>query len=335
MVNSPTAKPLGQNSLRLLVTDRAWPDLAIERQILEPAGVEIVEAQSTDEETLCGLAIDIDAIVCNWGRVTARVIEAATRCRLISRSGIGLDNIDLAAATARGIPVTNVPDYCVGEVSDHAMALLLACARRVAQFHATTKQGQYNLQAVPPPARLTGKVLGLVGLGRIGREMARKGAAFGMKVVGYSASGNDHGLGIEMLSLPELLHISDFVSLHAPATPATRYLISRPQFESMKPGAWLINTSRGSLVNEADLWEALQGNRIAGAALDVFDPEPPDLMRPLFRDERVLVTPHAAFVSPESLVELRTRVAHQVLAVFRGEFPENIVNGISIRHQIP
>ncbi len=315
-------------SLRLLITDRAWPDTEIERQILVPLGIEVVEASATDEATLSAAAATVDAIACNWAPVTARVIEAATRCKIISRTGIGLDNIAIPTATARGIPVTNVPDYCVGEVADHSLALLLACARRVAFFQVRTKQGEYRLQAATPPERLAGKTLGLVGLGRIGSAVALRARAFGLNVIAQTASGSDHGVGCPIVPLDELLTQSDYVSLHAPATPATRHFIDLSRLERMKPTTWLINTSRGALVSEADLWTALQRNLIAGAALDVFDPEPPDLSQPLFHDERVIVTPHAAFVSPESIVELRTRVTHQVAAALRGERPENVVNPV-------
>lgn len=311
---------------RVLITDRAWPDTSVEQEILEPLGVSLIEAPDTLEQTLCRAAAEVDAICCNWAPVTRGVIETAARCRVICRTGIGLDNIAVDAATARGIPVTNVPDYCVSEVADHALALLLACARRVAFFHLRTKQGEYRLQSAAPPERLSGKTLGLIGLGRIGGGVAARARACGITVVAHTASGNDHGLGCPMVSLDELLERSDYVSLHAPANASTREMLRLPQFERMKRSAWLINTSRGALICEDDLWTALQRNLIAGAALDVFDPEPPDLTRPLFRDERVIVTPHAAFVSPESVIELRRRVAFQVRAILEGKRPENVVN---------
>ena len=316
---------------RVLVTDRAWPDLQLEQAILAPLGVELFEPGGVSEEQLVTAAAQADAIICNWARVTSRVIEAATNCRVVSRSGIGLDNIDIAAASARGIPVTNVPDYCVTEVADHTLALLLAAARRVAFFHWRTKQGEYRLGGATPPDRLAGKTLGLVGLGRIGAAVAHRARAFGMTILGCTRSGSDSGVGCPVVPLAELLSQSDFVSLHLPATAANRHLVGGPQFAQMRPTAWLINTSRGSLVDEQALFQALRENRLAGAALDVFDPEPPDLTQALFRDERVIVTPHAAFVSPESLVELRTRVARQVAAVLSGNRPENIVNLQALR----
>jgi D-3-phosphoglycerate dehydrogenase len=311
---------------RVLLTDRAWPDTAIERGILSEADAELVEPAGADEAALCELAAGADAIATNWAHVTEAVVRAATKCRVICRTGIGLDNISVATATELKIPVTNVPDYCVGEVADHALALLLACARNIAFFHLRTKRGEYSLQAAPPMPRLSGKRLGLVGLGHIGRNLAPKARALGLEVVAHNTSGSDHGTGCRMASLPGLLEQSDFVSLHAPLTDATRHMISLGEFERMRRSAFLINTARGGLVDHAALQAALDRNLIAGAALDVFDPEPPDLSWALFRDERVIVTPHAAFVSEESLIELRTRVARQIVESLAGRRPPHVVN---------
>lgn len=311
---------------RVLITDHPWPDLEIERGILEAAGAVLDEAPRDDEETLVRLAAEATAIATCWAAVTERVLSAAPRCRLVARMGIGLDNIDVAAATRLGMLVTNVPDYCIEEVSDHAVALLLALARNIGYFHQASKGGEYHLSAAPPMRRLKGRTLGLLGLGRIGRLTARKGAGLGLRVIAHTASGSDHGSGLPMVSWEQLLAESDFLSLHAPLTPQTRRIINAQALSRMKPTACLINTSRGGLVDEAALWEALRENRLAGAGLDVFDPEPPDLTRPLFRDPRVIVTPHAAFVSEESLVDLRTRVARQIADVLSGRTPENVVN---------
>jgi len=311
---------------RVLLTDRAWPDTTVEREILGPAGAELIEAPDKAEATLCRLAANVDGIAANWAPVTEAVIRAARRCRVISRTGIGLDNIAVATATELKIPVTNVPDYCVEEVADHALALLLACARNIAFFHTRTKRGEYRLHEAPRMARLAGRRLGLVGLGRIGRNLAGKARGLGLEVIAHTSSGNDHGTGCCMVSLDELLVESDFVSLHAPLTSATRHLLALPHFEKMKRSAYLINTARGGLVDCADLWKALERNLIAGAALDVFEPEPPDLATPLMQDERVIVTPHAAFVSHESLIELRSRVARQIVDVLAGRRPEHVVN---------
>ncbi len=318
--------PAAEPRYNVLLTDRAWPDTEIECRILEPAGIGLVEAVETSEAALGALAAEADAIITNWAPVTPAVVRAARRCRVICRTGIGLDNIAVAVATELKIPVTNVPDYCVSEVADHALGLLLACARNIAFFQARTKRGEYRLQSGPAMPRLAGKRLGLVGLGRIGRNLAGKARALGLEVIAHSASGNDHGTDCRMVSLDRLLAESDFISLHAPLTPATRHLLALPQFEKMKRSAYLINTARGGLIDHAALWQALERKLIAGAALDVFDPEPPDLAAPLMQHEQLIVTPHAAFASTESLIELRTRVARQVVDVFSGRRPENVVN---------
>lgn len=311
---------------RVLITDRAWPDCSIERGILSGAGARLVEAPNGDEATLIALARESDAIGTNWAHVTEKVIRAVPRCRIVARFGIGLDNICVKTATELGIPVTNVPDYCVSEVSDHALALILACARNIAFFHQRTKAGEYNLSAGPPMKRLKGATLGLVGFGHIAQALLPKARAIGFEVIAHSQHADDHGTGCPMVGFDELLRRSDFISLHAPLTDSTHGLFSDPQFAQMKPTAFLINTSRGGLVDHAALWRAISSGRFAGAALDVFDPEPPDLSLPLFRDERVIVTPHAAFTSEQSLQDLRTRTARQIAEALQGRRPENVIN---------
>jgi D-3-phosphoglycerate dehydrogenase len=312
--------------LRVLITDRAWPDCSIERDVLASVGAEVVEAPKSDEATLIELARDVDAIGTNWAPVTADVIRACSRCRVVARFGIGLDNISVSTATELGIPVTNVPDYCVEEVSDHALALLLSAARDVAFFHLRSKKGEYRLSAGPPMRRLSGTTLGLIGFGQIGRALFPKARALGMTVIAHTRRLDDCGTGCPMVGFDELLERSDFISLHAPLSDSTRHLLSRPQFKRMKPTVWLINTSRGALIDPDALREALAANRIGGAALDVFEPEPPDLSDPLYKDERVIVTPHAAFVSEESLHELRTRASRQIADALAGVRPPNVVN---------
>jgi D-3-phosphoglycerate dehydrogenase / 2-oxoglutarate reductase len=311
---------------RVLITDRAWPDCSIERDVLKSVGAEVVEAPRTDEQTLISLARDADAIGTNWAPVTANVIRAATRCKTVARFGIGLDNISVPTATGLGIPVTNVPDYCVSEVSDHALALLLAAARNVAFFHTRTKAGEYQLSAGAPMRRLSEMTLGLIGFGHIARALFPKARALGMTVIANTRQLDDCGTGCTMVPLDELLVRSDFVSLHAPLTDSTHHMISGPQLARMKSTAWLINTSRGGLIDNAALEAALAAGRIGGAALDVFEPEPPDLSDALYKNERVIVTPHAAFVSAESLHELRLRASRQIADALEGKRPANVVN---------
>lgn len=316
---------------RVLFTDRPWGDCEIERRILNDISAEVVEAPDQDEATLVSLARDVDAIATCWAKVLQPVVEAAERCRIICRMGIGLDNIAVDAATKRGIAVTNVPDYCVAEVSDHTLGLMLAFLRKIALYHQHTKAGQYDLQAGPPMRRLSKLTLGLVGLGRIGTEVGRKAHALGMTVLATTHSRNsgestDDGFPCRFVPLEILLAESDVVSLHAPLTPETKHLIGSEQFALMKPSAYLINTSRGGLIDHAALERALNEKRLAGAGLDVFTPEPPDLSQSLYRDERVIATPHAAFMSEESLIDMRSCVAEQIKAVLTDGTPRFLVN---------
>ncbi len=311
---------------RVLITDHPWPGIDIETQLLKPYGVEIVDAPDGDETTLMRLATNVDAIATCWAKVTSKVIEAAGNCRIICRMGIGLDNIHIPTATSKGILVTNIPDYCVEEVADHALGLLLAATRNIAFFHHRTKNGEYNLKAGPTMHRLRGRTLGLLGFGRIGQELYTRATACGLNVIASTPSQNDYGTGCKMVGLDELLETSDYLSLHSPLTEENKHVLNAESLAKTKPGVVIINTARGGLIDHAALWDAIQSGQVAGAGLDVFEPEPPNLDDPLFHDERVIATPHAAFVSEESLVEMRTRVAHQIAAALVGEVPENVRN---------
>ncbi|QDT55336.1 Glycerate dehydrogenase [Caulifigura coniformis] len=315
---------------KVLITDAPWGDVAIESAILKPHGVSVIAAPNGRESTLAEQASDVDAIATCWAKVTSAVINAAARCRHIARMGIGLDNIDVASATARGMLVTNVPDYCVEEVADHAMALLLASVRNVGFFHHRIKTGEYDLKAGAPMHRLSGRTLGLIGFGKTARAVFQRAKGFGLRVIAASASGNDYGTGCRMVSLDELLAESDLISIHAPLTPETRHLVNRGTLARCRRGVFLVNTSRGGLIDQSALQEALESGQVAGAGLDVFDPEPPDVSQPLLRNERVIATPHAAFVSEESLVELRERVARQIADVLEGRTPPHVVNGLRV-----
>lgn len=306
-------------------TDYPWPDVELERFILEEAGCELAISSDNQEQTLIEQVGDADVILTCWAPVTAAVIAAAPKCRHIARTGIGLDNIDVAAATDRGILVTNVPDYCVEEVAEHNVALMFALARKVADSHWATKRGEYDLVAALPITRLRGKTAGLVGLGGIGKLTAEKLNALGMNVIGTNRS-QQTPVDVEWRTLEDLLAESDFVVLCCPLTDQTHEMMRTETFEQMKPTAHLINTSRGGLVNHADLAAALDGAELSGAALDVQVPEPPNLSKPPYNDPRVIVTPHTAFCSPEAIHELRSRVGRQVAAFLRGKTPDNVVN---------
>ncbi len=316
----------------VLLTDYAWPNLEIETRILAEIDAQLVVAPKPQQDaaSLAELAQQnrVDAIMTNWAKVPQPVIAASSQCRIVSRLGIGLDNIDVAYCTSVNIPVTNIPDYCLIEVAEHALALLLSLSRKTAFYHHETKSGRYQLQSGPKLRRIEGQTLGIVGLGNIGRKLAEKALGIGLKVVATSRSRKHPLAGVEFVSLDDLLSRSDYVSLHTPLTAETRHSFGAAQFAKMKPSGYLINTARGGLIDHPALLAALQAEQLAGAALDVQDPEPPDLSQPIFHDPRVLVTPHAAFVSEESLENLRSRVARQVVDRLSGRPPENVVNGV-------
>ncbi|MDA0836920.1 MAG: C-terminal binding protein [Planctomycetota bacterium] len=315
--------------IRILVTDIAWPDLVIEEEILKQAKAKLVLAPDAEEQTLTRLAVDCTAIMTCWAKTTAKVIDACKGCRIVARFGIGLDNIDVAHCTKHGIPVTNVPDYCVREVADHTMALLLALARKITFFDSEIKTGRYALQSGYPMNRLSEKTLGIIGFGKIGREVALRAKAFGIRVIVHSRSltaADAAEQQVKPVPLEELLSHSDFISLHLPLSDRTSHLLDKNRFEIMKPGTFLINTARGGLIDHSALLQALNSGRLRGAALDVTDPEPLNHDHPLVGHKRVIHTPHAAFVSEEAVAELRSRTAKEVVRALKGMPLQNRVN---------
>jgi D-3-phosphoglycerate dehydrogenase len=322
---------------RVLITDYAWPTLDIERGILGAVGAELIVAETGAEDELVRLAPGADAILTCWQRVTPAVLDAATRCRYVGRYGIGLDNIAVDHATALGMLVTNVPDFCQEEVADHALALIMACARRVVPYARATHGGVWDLAAGRPIARLRGQTIGLIGYGSIARTLAAKARGIGFSIMAYTPRLTPGGLpdgmpGTATNDLDMLLATADYVSIHAPATPETRGLLNARTLHLMKPTAWVINTSRGALIDEAALHQALTEGWIAGAALDVLTQEPAAPDHPLLALDNAIITPHTAFYSEESTAELQTKAATQAAAFLRGETPPNIVNP-AVRHQ--
>lgn len=313
---------------RVLITDYAWPDLEIETRLLETAGCQVVQPAGTDEAALVEAARDVDAIMTNWASVTEPVIAASGRCQQVTRMGIGLDNIDVAYCTSRGIPVTNVPDYCVHEVAEQALALILALGRQIHHYHWETRNGIYNLGSGQPMFRLKDQTVGIVGLGNTGRALADRCMGLGFQVLVASRSGQKMP-GTKTVPLDDLLSSSDYISLHLPLDDSTRGFIGSAELSKLKPTAYLINTARGGVIDHQALADALANNRLAGAGLDVQVPEPPDLSQPPYNDPRVIVTPHAAFVSQEALNDLRTRSAQQVIDQLEGRTPENVVNAVA------
>jgi D-3-phosphoglycerate dehydrogenase / 2-oxoglutarate reductase len=316
-------------SAKVLVTDYAWPSLDIERDVLGSIGAQLVVAASPDEATLVDLAQDADAILTNWATVPPAALDVAARCVVVSRYGVGVDNIPVARATELGIAVSNVPDFCRDEVSDHTLALLLASARRVVHMSRETVRGVWSLEQGPQLRRVRGLTLGLVGYGSIARAVVPKAQAFGLRVVAYSPRLAPRVMedGVEAVeSLDALLVQSDFVSLHAPLRPETAGMIGDEQLRLMKPSSYLINTSRGGLVDEDALYRALDEGWIAGAAVDVLVDEPPQPDLELLRLDGLVVTPHAAFYSDAAIAELQRRAAENVATALQGRLPPTLVN---------
>ena len=313
----------------ILVTDYAWPNLEIERQLLATVGGALLVAKTGSAEEIARLAPQADAILTCWAQVPASALEAATRCRLVSRYGIGLDNIPVQRATELGILVTNVPDFCLEEVSDHAMALLLAAARQIVPQAAASRAGRWQRETGQTIPRLRGQTLGLIGYGNSARALVPKAAGFGLNVLAHTprlAAGRLAN-GVEVVaSLADLLARADYISIHAPLTDETRGLIDEKTLRKMKPNCVLINTSRGAIIDESALVRALTEGWIAGAGLDVLVQEPPAPEHPLLALSNVIVTPHAAFYSEASIAELQQKAAKNVVDVLMGQEPVHIVN---------
>lgn len=313
---------------QIAVSDSVFPNLEPARAVLSQIGAQLHLAEEATPEAILRVAKDADALFATYAKITAEMIRQMTRCRIVSRFGIGVDNVDISAATARGIVVTKVPDYCIDEVSDHAMALLLSAVRKIPFANSMVHAGRWEMPAVVPIHRLRGTILGLLGFGRIPQLVAPKAQAFGIRVVShdpYIPKEVFERARVESVEFKELLKISDYVSIHSPLLPETQGLFNADAFRQMKPGAYLINTARGPIVDEAALAHALDAGLIAGAALDVMPKEPPT-SSPLFGRPNVIVTPHTSFYSEESLVDLQTKAAEEVVRVLKGEEPKNPVN---------
>jgi len=310
------------------VTDSVFPNLNAATAVVSTIGAELKLAKSSSPEDILVVAKDADAVLTTYAKVTGDMIPQMPRVKIIARFGIGVDNVDIAVATSKGIVVTRVPDYCLDEVSDHAMALLLALIRKIPSSNARTQAGEWKMPAVVPIHRMRGTVLGLVAFGQIPQLMAPKAKAFGMRVVTYDPYVPDEVLkeaGVERVEFDELVRISDYISIHTPLMPATHHLFNADIFSKMKPGAYIVNTARGPIIDEAALAGALDKKQIAGAALDVMEKEPPG-SSPLFGRDNIIVTPHTSFYSEESLVDLQTKAAEEVVRVLSGQAPKNPVN---------
>jgi len=308
----------------IAVTDSVFPSLDPAKAALARVDPELRMAKSSSAEDILTVARDADAILVTYAKLPGDLLRQLTRCKAIGRFGLGVDNIDLPAAKEKGITVTYVPDYCLQEVSDHAMALLLSLARKIPFSNQLVQAGRWEMPAVVPIYRLEGRVLGLIGLGNIPRRLAPKAKAFGIEVIAYDPYVPHDvlkGLGVAGVELDRLLQRSDFISVHAPLTPQTRGLLNADAFRKMKQGVLIVNTARGPLIDEEALAHALDTGRVGGAALDVLATEPPAKNSPLLGRDNVILTPHTGFYSVDALDELQTKCAGDVARVLSGEPP--------------
>jgi D-3-phosphoglycerate dehydrogenase len=311
-----------------VITDCEFASFDPERR--ELAGLaEVRKYACRSEGEVISAAKEADALLVQYAPITRRVIDSLTKCRVIARYGIGVDMIDLDAATDRGIPVVNVPEYCVEEVSDHTLALMLAACRKIPLLHGSVAEGHWDFSVAAPVLRIRDLTVGLAAFGKIARRVAEKLRGFGCSIIAYDPYADPRealALGVELVELQTLLKESDIISIHAPLTEQTRHLFDREAFARMKSTSWIVNTSRGGVIDESALEHALDEGSIAGAALDVLEAEPISKNNPLIGRDNVLLTPHSAFYSAASLLELQILTARGAAQVLRGEKPDYLVN---------
>jgi len=306
----------------IAVTDTVFPSLDPAKAALARLNPTYRMSKSVNAEDIVAVAKDADALLVTYAKLTRDVLMQLTRCRAIGRFGLGVDNIDLPTAKEKGIAVNYVPDYCIREVSDHAMALLLALIRKIPLSNKLVQSGRWEMPAVVPIRRIEGTVLGLIGFGHIPRLVAPKAQAFGMKVISYDPFAKPEAYkaaAVESVDLDTLLKTSDYVSVHAPLLQQTRGMLNAAAFGEMKKGAYIVNTARGPLIDEPALVAALDSGQVGGAGLDVVATEPLAKDSPLLGRDNVIVSPHTAFYSIEALNELQTKCATDVARVLSGE----------------
>jgi D-3-phosphoglycerate dehydrogenase / 2-oxoglutarate reductase len=318
----------------VLVTDHTFDPLDIEQRILEPVGAIVIAQQCKSVEQLLPVVADVDAVLTQFSPVNPQVIAAMNNVRVIVRYGIGVDNVDLQAARERGIPVCNVPDYCIEEVADQTLAFILAGSRQILPNCLRVRAGQWGLAGpLGGMKALRDLTVGVIGFGRIGRAVVRRLLAFRATVHVFdplvTAAEIEKAGATASVSIDELLPNCDVLTLHCPSTPQTRRLLNETTLATMKNGAYLVNVARGDLVETAALVVALQRGQLSGAALDVCDPEPIPAGHPLLLMDQVIVSAHIASASVRAVRTLRETAAGLVARRLRGETLPNVVNGVA------
>lgn len=315
--------------MKVIVTDFEYETFEPELEVLERVGLTLHYEQCHTEEEVIERCQDAHALLNQYASITRRVIEALPHLKVIARYGVGFNTVDIEAATEHGVVVCNVTDYCLGEVSDHTMALLLDSARKVTKLNNSIESGVWNFNVSAPLYRLAGRTLGLVGFGNIPQQVARKAQAFDLHVIAYDPFMDEayaKERGVTLVSLEQLCEQSDFISVHVPLNEQTHHLISTDELNLMKKESILINTARGPIIDEQALIVALEQGQIAGAALDVLETEPIASDHPFLTMDQVILTPHAAFYSVEAEEELKRKTADNVAHVLTGKVPPYVVN---------
>ncbi|HTD87475.1 MAG TPA: C-terminal binding protein [Candidatus Binatia bacterium] len=310
---------------KVVVIEHGYASIDCERDIIAKAGGELISANELPREKALALAEDADGVLFRRGQVPAEMIRRFKRAKGIVRYGIGIDNVDLAAATAAGIIVGHVPAYCVDEVSTHAIALLLACVRRLVSMQERMRRGEWDVHRVDPVYRVAGKTLGIVGFGKLGKAVARKLGDWDLRLLAADPFA-EAAHGAEIVDLATLCRESDFITLHAPLLPETRHLISHPELALMKRGVILVNTARGPVLDTTALLAVIESGKIAQAGLDVFEEEPLPADSPLRRHPKILVTDHMAWYSEESQADLQRTAAEEIATICSGRLPGSIAN---------
>jgi D-3-phosphoglycerate dehydrogenase / 2-oxoglutarate reductase len=323
---------------KVVIADYDFGDVDIEKSIVTDAGFELVAAQCKSEDDVIAAASNADAVITQYAEVGRRAIQSFKRCKVIARYGIGVDIVDVDAATAKNIVVTNVPnDWCMNEVADHAVALLLVLVRKLATYDRATRAGDWHWQSGRPIQRMQEGTLGLFSFGAIAKEVARRMKGFGVKNIiacdPYADPKDAAAEGVPLVSFEDLLARSDYLVIQAPLTKETRGRFSEAELRRMKKGSILINTARGPIVKDADLFRVLKDGWLMGAGLDDMEEEPAKQAdwkptNPLFSLKNVIITPHAAYYSEQSIQIVRRFASEEVVRVLRGETPLSPVNNV-------
>jgi D-3-phosphoglycerate dehydrogenase / 2-oxoglutarate reductase len=320
---------------KVAILGARYGDLSVERRALAPLGVDLSESAGRTEEEIIAASEGAEVILCGGApKITAAVIRRLPELRAVVRYGIGVDTVDVTECTKRGIYVANVPDYCIDEVATHALTLILNWSRKLPIAQQTIKSGAWDIAPLRPLESPRDQVLGLVGFGRIAQALCRMSRAIGFQVWAhdpYVGKSRIQKKGAKPVSLKQLVRGADFISLHLPLTAKTRHIINAQTLRQMKTTSCLINTARGELVDQDALQQALMDGRIGGAGLDVMEHEPPEGDHPLRFSERIVITPHCAWYTNRSQMELRQKACAEVIRVLRGAVPKHLVNKIALR----